>query len=120
MTNCVNKICLYHQGTQKAGGVINGEGKYLLNGVPYKHVATRTKKDNARVQDGYMHCGCSEDVALANFYIWKTWKLTCLETGKAMTELLRDQRLAPCERAFVAAFFEDISGLTMIFTVEKG
>jgi hypothetical protein len=112
-TNRANTFCLYHHSTQKAGLIVDGQGKYKHNGVPYPRLVAKTKKEVVLPRDGYMHCGCKEDVALADFCFWKTWKLTCSETGTAVTESLKDHKFAPCERAFIAAFFNDVTELTI-------
>lgn len=112
-TNRDNKFCLYHHSTQKAGLIIDGEGKYKLNGVPYPRLVAKTKNVVVNSPDGYMNCGCNEDVALTDFYFWKTWKLTCIETGTVVTESLKDQKFSPRERAFIVAAFNDSAGLTI-------
>lgn len=81
--------------------------------MPYKREVAKTKKKIILPPAGYMHCGCNENVVLTDFYFWKTWTLTCLETGKAVTESLRDQRLLPRERAFIVAHYEKVTGLTI-------
>ena len=110
-TNRHNTFCLYHHGTQKAGLIIDGQGKYKLNGVPFPRLVAKTKKAVVNSRVGYMNCGCNEDVALTDFYFWKTWKLTCTETGTAITESLKDQKFAPRDKAFIVAFFNDVTTL---------
>ncbi|KAG6810151.1 hypothetical protein H0H92_013091 [Tricholoma furcatifolium] len=113
-SNRNNIICHYHHMHEKGGEVVDGEGKYMLNGVPFPRKVNQTKSDRIERPEGHLHCGCKEDVALMDFYFWKTWSLSGeLSNGTEVTELLKDQMLEPRVRAFVVEQFEHWTGLTV-------
>ncbi|KAG6820572.1 hypothetical protein H0H92_001873, partial [Tricholoma furcatifolium] len=98
---------------EKTGEVVDGKGKYVLNGVPFQRKVNQTKSDRIERPDGHLHCGCNEDVALMDFYFWKTWSLSGqLANGQEVTESLKDQMLEPRMRAFVVEQFERWTGLS--------
>ncbi|KAG6824777.1 hypothetical protein H0H92_005848, partial [Tricholoma furcatifolium] len=113
-SNCGNVMCLYHHVIEKSGYIINGEGDYRINGVPRPRNVNRVITDGVKRLKGYLHCGCSEDVALLDFYFWKTWSLSSeLPDGTRVTETLKDQMLEPRICGFVVDQFQNWTGLTI-------
>jgi hypothetical protein len=114
-TNRNNVICLYHQRHRHAkfrDGFHNE--KYLLVGVPYaKFVGTSKEEDKAQPPAGYLHCGCDANVALLDFFWWKTWSLKSMRPGLIVSEGMKDEVMHPRVRAFVAQAFTMATGLTV-------
>ncbi|KAG6805619.1 hypothetical protein H0H92_014718 [Tricholoma furcatifolium] len=122
-SNRGNIMCLYHHVIEKTGYIIDGEGDYRLNGVPRPRNVNHVISDGVKRLKGYLYCGCSEDVALLDFYFWKTWSISGkLPNGSHVTETLRDQMLEPRIRAFIVDQFQNWTGLTIedIYQGNKG
>jgi hypothetical protein len=77
---------------------------------------------------GYLDCGCKEEVALMDFYFWKTWTLPgVIIKGKGenkvkvnITDTMMSHRLGPRERAFVIEAFKKATLLTIDDLYSKG
>ncbi|KAG6807257.1 hypothetical protein H0H92_008222, partial [Tricholoma furcatifolium] len=122
-SNRGNVMCIYHHVVEKTGYLIDGEGDYHLNGVPLPRNVNHIISDGVKRAKGHLHCGCNEDVALLDFYFWKTWSLSGkLPNGSRVTETLKDQVLHPRIRAFVVDQFQNWTGLTIedIYQGNKG
>jgi hypothetical protein len=112
-TNRQNIVCCYHQ-RAKGDVVVDGEGKYALNGQPYPRKLRKTKAAPPVTRPpGHLHCGCNEDDVLMDFYFWKTWSLTSELNGDKVTESMRDQLMPPRLRAFVVHAFKNSTGLSI-------
>ena len=129
----MNVLCPYHQKSDKAGKTVDGRDglKFVLNGVPRPRktvppaTAKKLKKKasalykqssqfrDPRLREGFLHCGCSIDEVLMDFYFWKTWKISGIVDGKEVTESMAEQRLTPRMRAFVVKAFEEATCLTI-------
>jgi hypothetical protein len=93
-----NVICLYHARNDKKGGKIDGqEGDYKVAGIPYPRNVNERKSDKIQRIEGHLHCGCNEDVALADFFIWKHWEA---ESG-GYREGMKDKIMDPRTRCFM-------------------
>ncbi|KAG6809042.1 hypothetical protein H0H92_001828 [Tricholoma furcatifolium] len=113
-SNRGNVMCIYHHVVEKTGYLIDGEGDYRLNGVPLPRNVNHVISDGVKRAKGHLHCGCNEDVALLDFYFWKSWSLSGkLPNGSRVTETLKDQMLHPRIRAFVVDQFQSWTGLTI-------
>jgi len=110
-TNRRNRICLYHYFV-KNGKIHDGsaDSKFKVTGTPYPRTVNKKGKQEIPVATGYMHCGCSEDVALLDFYFWKTWKVMN-EAGDE--EGLRHQHIEPRLRLFFSKCYEADAMLTV-------
>ena len=98
-TTTVNVFCLYHFNNDKRGGKYDGQEdeKYKIVGIPLARNANEVKKDRKQRPEGFFHCGCSEDVALMDFYIWKHW----VAKSGVYEEGMRDKIMDPRTRYFV-------------------
>ncbi|KAG6807042.1 hypothetical protein H0H92_009023 [Tricholoma furcatifolium] len=113
-SNRGNVMCTYHHVVERSGYLIDGEGDYAINGVPRARKVNHVISDGVKRPKGYLHCGCDEDVALLDFYFWKSWSLTAkLRDGSRVTETLKDKMLEPRVRAFVVDQFQSWTGLTI-------
>ncbi|KAG6809445.1 hypothetical protein H0H92_000225 [Tricholoma furcatifolium] len=117
-TNCGNIICPYHHRWDKAGTVVDGKGKYKINGVPYSRHVSKTKRQRVQRPEGHLHCGCEEDAVLMDFYFWKTWEIKSA-TGSHV-EGLGDDMFKPRTRAFVTSQVTDLTGLVAEDFFKKG
>jgi hypothetical protein len=68
-------------------------------GIPLPHNANEFKKDRKDRPQGFFHCGCNEDIALTDFYIWKYW---VAKSGQ-YEEGMKDKIMDPRTRYFVIA-----------------
>jgi hypothetical protein len=59
--------------------------------------ANEVKGDRKQRPEGYLHCGCDEDIALTDFYLWKHW---IAESG-GYREGMKDKFMDPRTRCFV-------------------
>jgi hypothetical protein len=94
--------------------------KFKITGVLAKRATKKTKKggnsDEGVVPKGYLNCGCPEDIALLDFYFWKTWKVKQGDDEEG----LRNQRIDPRLRLFFAEFFTKETTLTVDDLYTKG
>jgi hypothetical protein len=60
-----------------------------------------------------MHCGCNVDVALLDFFWWKTWVLHSTRLDLPVSKGLGDKYIPPRVRAFFAQAFIEATGLTI-------
>jgi hypothetical protein len=111
-TSAMNVFCLYHSNNDKKGGKYDGqEGeKYQVVGIPLKRDANKVKQDRKICPKGHMHCGCEENNALADFYIWKNW---VAESG-GYKEGMKDDIMDPRTRSFVVG--TGLNSYARIFT----
>jgi hypothetical protein len=94
----LNVLCLYHCHNDKKGGKVDGQDKkYKVMGIPLPRKVNEVKGDKIKRPEGYMHCGCDEDIVLAEFYIWKNW----MAMSGGYTEGMKDKIMDPCIRAFM-------------------
>lgn len=114
-TNRYNIFCLYHHTKDKAGKVQDGEGRFLINGVPHERQVSQSTKKALRVSPhkGYLNCGCDEEMALLDFFMWKTWSVTAKIDNKIVTEGLKEKVWSPRERMFIMKQYRDLTGLTV-------
>jgi hypothetical protein len=115
-TNRGNLICIHHQRHRGQNYETDGfaNGKYVLVGVPYPSVVTSSNDDEKPPPAaGHMHCGCNIDVALLDFFWWKTWVLKSTRPGFAYSEGMKDQSTEPRVRAFFAGGFMEAMGMTV-------
>jgi hypothetical protein len=100
-TRSRNVFCLYHFHVDKKGGKRDGQQgeKYKVMGIPLARNANEVKGDRKERPEGYLHCGCDEDIALTDFYLWKHWTA---ESG-GYKEGMKDKFLDPRTRCFVVA-----------------
>jgi hypothetical protein len=100
-----NVACLWHHHdsqTRKNDG-FDPKKPYRIAGVP----GERTY-DKAR-NPGFLHCGCSEEMGLWQFYIFKTWRV---EKG-SLVESMVGTRFDPRMREFIVQAFKRTTGLTL-------
>jgi hypothetical protein len=107
-----NLFCIYHQTTDKAGRIHDrsGHGAFRVTGTPFSRLANekpiKLHPVTALVErrPGYLHCGCSEDEALLEFYWWKLAEATSPTTDE--TEGWLDHRkMDPRTRTLMFGFF---------------
>jgi len=108
-TNRGNRWCVYHH-VSKSGKIFDGskDAKFAITGVPLSRKLTPKKGETLR-RGGHLNCGCSEDMALLDFYFWKTWKV---KKGN-VEEGLKNQRIEPRLRLFFAENYTTDSTLTV-------
>ena len=114
-TNRNNSICVFHQHrrhTKISDGVIPGQ-KHILRGVPYSRIVGSAKGESQPPPEGFLHCGCSIDVALLDFFWWKTWVLRSARQDLPVSEGMGEEVIAPRVRAFFAQGFTEATGLTI-------
>ncbi|KAG6807138.1 hypothetical protein H0H92_008650 [Tricholoma furcatifolium] len=110
--NRTNVMCVYHHLHDRDGAGQDGTGKYTLNGMPNPRHINQAKADGIEPEPGFLHCGCTEENALFDFFFWKTWQLSGQEDdGTVITESLRDQMLTPRLRAFFVQEFKAWTGI---------
>jgi hypothetical protein len=97
-TSANNIFCLYHSRSDKKGGKVDGQDKeYQVVGIPFPRDANERKSDRKKRPAGHLHCGCNEDVALMDFFLWKNLEG---ESG-GFTEGMKDKIMEPRMRCFV-------------------
>ncbi|KAF8877993.1 hypothetical protein BD779DRAFT_1677060 [Infundibulicybe gibba] len=64
-------------------------------------------------QPGHMHCGCAIDVALMEFYFWKTWTIRSTRPDFDYIESMREEVLPACPRAFFVQAYTAGTGLSL-------
>jgi hypothetical protein len=108
-TNRGNRTCVYHHNT-KSGKVYDGaEGsKFKVTGVTLARTFKVKGKKGTLRQPGYFNCGCSEEVALLDFFFWKSWKV---KNERGDEEGLGSQRVDPRLRLFFAECFMKVTML---------
>jgi hypothetical protein len=109
-----NIICLYHQRHRTTNYLTDGfvPGKsYILRGIPYPRTVKTAK--GAEPPAGHLNCGCSVDVALLDFFWWKTWVLDSTRPNLAISEGLKDECISPRVRAFFAQAFIEATGMNI-------
>ena len=83
---------------RQEGWKIDGqEGDYKVAGIPLARNVNERKSDKVERIEGHLHCGCNEDDALADFFIWKYW---VAESG-GYREGMKDKVMDPRTRCFV-------------------
>ncbi|KAF8869957.1 hypothetical protein BD779DRAFT_1479300 [Infundibulicybe gibba] len=92
------------------------EGEYLVKGPAYE------KDYDADPQPGHMHCGCSINVVLMEFYFWKTWTITSthLDKKKRYKESMRDEVVPARLRGFFVQAYMEATCLTLGDLYELG
>ncbi|KAG6822826.1 hypothetical protein H0H92_012425 [Tricholoma furcatifolium] len=112
--NRTNVMCLYHHIHDRDGAGQDGTGKYVLNGMPNPRLINQSKSDGIEPETGFLHCGCTEENALFDFFFWKTWELSAEdEDGTVIKGSLRDQMLTPRLRAFFVQEFKKWTGVSV-------
>ena len=113
-TNRNNTICLFHQHHRHAKFQDGfGNEKHVLVRVPYQKFVASSREDQQAPQAGYMHCGCNVDVALLDFFWWKTWVLKSTRPDFEYSEGMGDEVIQPRVRAFFAQAFTEATGMTV-------
>ncbi|KAG6827543.1 hypothetical protein H0H92_011350 [Tricholoma furcatifolium] len=114
-SNRGNVMCVWHHFVEKTGYTMDGQGKHVrLRGIPRPRKVNHVISDGVKRPKGYCHCGCSEEVALLDFYFWKTWTISGkLPGGERITETMMDPILQPRIRSFVLDQFWIWTGLTV-------
>jgi hypothetical protein len=113
-TNRQNTICLFHQ-HHRYSKFRDGFGndKHVLIGVPHENSVASTKDAQQAPAEGHLHCGCNADVALLDFFWWKTWVLRSTRPGLEYSEGMGDEVIQTRVRAFFAQAFTEATGLTI-------
>jgi hypothetical protein len=110
-TNRNNIICIYHHNTH-SGKKYDGSpsADFKVTGVEEERkVKVKSKAiTGSKPKAGYLHCGCSEEIALLDFFFWKTWTAS---NSKGDVEGLLQQRIEPRPRLFFAQYFMKMTGL---------
>jgi hypothetical protein len=100
-------MCVYHQSHDKTGNTLDGnpleDDDYLIVGVPVAHHVNKKKSDGIRRRNGFLHCGCTEENALMDFYMWKTWEARDWpgSHSQPLREGLKDDLFDPRKRHFL-------------------
>jgi hypothetical protein len=100
-------MCVYHQSHDKTGGTQDGhpadEDDYLIVGVPVARSVNKKKTDGISRMHGFLHCGCAEENALMDFYMWKTWEARDWPGvhSQRLCEGLKDDLFDPRKRHFL-------------------
>ncbi|KAF8885614.1 hypothetical protein BD779DRAFT_1442259 [Infundibulicybe gibba] len=94
-----NSICRYHQkfrGHKQHDGEHTGAAPYIVQGPAY------SKSLKGTASPGHMHCGCSIDVVLMDFFFWKTWSVRSTHPDfEEVEESMRDEVFPARMRSFV-------------------
>jgi hypothetical protein len=100
-SNRKNKICIYHHHVKpnKNDEDDDMNSKFKVTGMPYPRTVAKTQADHSPSgqQPGQFHCGCSEEMALWDFYFWKTMTAT---EGGVVEGLTSAHRIEPRIRLF--------------------
>ena len=114
-TGIASTSCLYHTFKDKRGLHVDGktQGGYELHGTPGECPISRRCKDNitAKLSEGLLHCGCTEESALWDFLWAKTWSASEVVYGKRITEPLKDDFIKPRHQMFFLNMFKEYTGL---------
>jgi hypothetical protein len=113
-TNRDNSICLFHQvhrSSKASDGFANN--KHILIGVPYPNIVTPTKEGQQAPVKDHLSCGCNIDVALLDFFWWKTWVLRSTRPGLVHSEGMGTEVIQTRVRAFFVQGFTKATGLTI-------
>jgi len=117
LTNTYNNVlCLYHTKKDRRGGSVNGaadKAGHFFHGVPGIRMLAKSKARWTKPQAGLLHCGCSKEDVLLDFYWYKTWSVTFTADDVEMTEGMGYEYLHPWDRGFVIEYFKSITGLTI-------
>jgi hypothetical protein len=114
-----NQFCIWHHAHDKGGKKHDSaKGPYKVTGTPYPRLSDKTLKKMAvsnrnqllGERKGILSCGCSVDVALLDLYLWKTWTA---RNGSGESEGLRNQRIDPRTRLFIAEAYKTHAGLVV-------
>jgi hypothetical protein len=114
-----NQFCIWHHAHDKGGKRHDSaKGPYKVTGTPFPRLSDKTLKkmaDSNRNQlleerKGILSCGCPVDVALLDLYLWKTWMV---RNRSGQSEGLRNQRIDPRTRLFIAEAYKTHAGLTV-------
>ena len=111
-----NSICLHHKhhrGSTKVRDGFNNGTKHVLVGVPHDNIVSSSKGTNQTAGEGYLHCGCHINVALLDFFWWKTWVLKSPRADFEYSEGMGVEVTPPRVRAFFAAGFMEATGMTL-------
>ncbi|EGN95043.1 hypothetical protein SERLA73DRAFT_77056 [Serpula lacrymans var. lacrymans S7.3] len=105
-TNRENIICLFHQDNDKTDSIASEMRlKYVISGTPHVQQVNRLKVNQVERVANYLHCGCPEDTALFDFYLWKCLRATDAEGNNK--ESLKDQVIPPRLRYFLYEAMQD-------------
>jgi hypothetical protein len=75
------------------GGKVDGQDEdYKVAGIPHPRNINKRKSDQKERIKDHLHCGCHEDVALADFFIWKHWYAESGGYKEGMKEKIMDPR----------------------------
>ncbi|KAF8874485.1 hypothetical protein BD779DRAFT_1754494 [Infundibulicybe gibba] len=106
-----NSICRYHQkyrAHKQRDGFNNESGStYLIRGPAY------AKKLGGIPHADHMHCGCSIEVALMEFFFWKTWTIRSTHPSFDIIESMREEVLLARPRAFFVQAYKTATGLCL-------
>lgn len=107
-----NTLCRYHHMRRTHVKTDGFDGKYLVEGSAFPKVLG-VKGAEGEAQPNHLHCGCSIDDALYEFYIWKTTHIRSTNPRLAQfTESMRDDVIEARPRAFTHAAFKKFTHLT--------
>ena len=114
-----NQFCIWHHVHDKGGKKHDSDdSSYKVTGTPFPRLSDKMLKKmtaNDRTQllaerKGVLSCGCPVDVALLDLYLWKTWTA---RSSSGEFEGLRNQRIDPRTRLFIAEAYKTHAGLTV-------
>ena len=114
-----NQFCIWHHEHDKGGKKHDfANGPYKVTGTPFPRLSDKTlkkmtAKERAQLLEkrrGILSCGCPVDVALLDLYLWKTWTA---RNHSGELEGLRNQRIDPRTRLFIAEAYKTHVGLTV-------
>ncbi|KAF8870064.1 hypothetical protein BD779DRAFT_1681451 [Infundibulicybe gibba] len=108
-----NVICRYHQKFRGSSKPYDGfrptssGTSFIIHGPAYR------KDLRKEPQPGHMHCGCAIDVALMEFYFWKTWTIRSTRPDFDYIESMREEVLPARPRAFFVQAYTAGTGLSL-------
>jgi hypothetical protein len=114
-----NQFCVWHHEHDKGGKKHDSAGgPYKVTGTPFprlsdkmlKKLTTGERSQLLEQRKGFLTCGCPNDVALLDLYLWKTWRAS---NNTGQSEGLGNQRIDPHTRLFIAEAYRTAAGLTV-------
>lgn len=110
-TNRRNTICIHHHKTHSGKNYDGGpKARFMVTGVDQPRMVKMKKNSVSRLAQGFLSCGCSKEIALFDFFFWKT---ATAQNSKGTVEGLLTMRIEPRPRIFFWDFFKQYTGLTI-------
>ena len=103
----LNTQCCFHKDQTKTK-IYDGCATNIVEGVGFKATYNKTKEDGVQPEEpGFMHCGCTIEDMLIDFFLFKTMKAAARAPSlRGWTEGMKADGFSPRQRAFVVDIFK--------------